>query len=506
MDETIQGEPTPEWTPEAFYTQLSKLSGSGSSADYVSWHADLQSKFALHAAVKMMVDKYKPVDSFKLAEEFPHQSEKDPQRLAYTRTPADGVSNRQLVTSIGKYLARHWPHVKDNLRRDVQALFTPDEMYIVNTMEDMIIGCELGPRSCMASVYGSIPFKHDGEHQQMKLWMEDRENNEAPDWSLHPYSAYRPDLGWSMALRKSATGIDGRALIHTYGEKKVFIRTYRRHPTDPSGWSQTDFALQGWLETQGYMKFDNWLLGTKMYIPRDPSNASRRFAPYIDGERKGLSIAPDDDVAEICDKSDANYWAENTNCFLYEGDGCGDDDENDEREYCEDCEEYFHPDDMYWVGRGDDHHVCEGCRDNYTEVRGAPRRHDRGDYITYYSHENNAVEVRGQDYYIDTEHQPNNVVCLEDGDYAEVDDTVCIDGAYYWIEDNDVVALAETHPDTDDAYGLKSECWESDDGVWWASEEHYLEHNPPVEEDEEDIDPDNPDAVEVAKEEETEVA
>ena len=88
--------------------------------DYnTSWHARLQNRFVLHPTVQLMTTLFPLKDVTQPALEFPHVSETDATRLAYTRIPADGANDRQLVTSIGKYLARHWADVGDHHRRDV---------------------------------------------------------------------------------------------------------------------------------------------------------------------------------------------------------------------------------------------------------------------------------------------------------------------------------------------------------------------------------------------------
>lgn len=61
------------------------------------------------------------------------------------------------------------------------------------------------------------------------------------------------------------------------------------------------------------------------------------------------------------------------------------DDDHGDCEICDNCEEYFDPDDMYWVrdGRGNERHVCQGCReDNYSYCDRCEEYYPN-DHVTY---------------------------------------------------------------------------------------------------------------------------
>lgn len=433
---------------------------------YKFWHANLQARFDLHPSVVRMVEKYKPKDYLQLALEYPHVSEKDSSRLAYTRSDADGANDRQLVTSIGKYLSRHWPNIDDHLRRDAQAAFTPDALVIYDTLPEIIRAIEEGPRSCMASVYGSIPFKSE-DKEKMRLWFADK-NNPEPDWGLHPYSAYLPEYGWSIATRTTPEGrIDGRALVYKDGKERVFLRTYQRHKTDPTGWSETDFTLREWLIHQGYVLVTSWPEGARLHTPYDQW-ARKISAPYVDGGCQTVEF--DGDKTSYFSATSWTHQLTDTSGFVL-----GRDQDDEDTEYCPDCDEHYPSDDMVCVGRHEDYLVCQGCRDdNYVWVRGADSRRS---FREYYAHENNTDECGN--YTIDTEYPPEGVVQLDDGGWAEIDDCVCINGDYYLEDDDDVVCLEE-NDNLDDSYGLKRYCYEVD-GKYWKDEDHYLEFNPPEE-------------------------
>lgn len=454
-----------------FDNELRYLNGAildpSNRTKYEAWHAMLQGKFVVHPTVKLMIERHRPKDVRQLALEYPHVSEKDATRLAYTRTAADGANDRQLVTSIGKYLSRHWPETKDDVRRDAQATYSPDRLEIFSTTPDIIRGIEDGPRSCMASVYGSIPFTAE-DANQMRNWFASPDEYDTPDWSKHPYSGYRPEYGWSIALRITPAGkIDGRALIYKDDDALVFLRTYRRHPTDKDGWSETDFTLQEWLKYQGYKMVDRWPEGAKIHTPS--KEYGRIFAPYIDGERKGVNF-DDQETSTITHGMDYTHWCEDTSGVVEPGRNS---DNDEDYELCDDCGSRQHLDDMYWTGRGEDNHVCEGCITGYTWVRGES---SVSPFREYYVPDDDAAFVVNNRYLIDKDNLPDDVVELEGGDFAERDDCVSIDGEYYLVDDYRVVYL-EDNDDLDDSHGLKSDCHEVG-GKWWYDEAHYLEFNP----------------------------
>lgn len=476
-----------EWSSVPFYAKLNEYKGDIGN-NYLSWHATLQNKFLLHPCVKHMVSLYKPKDFFQLALEYPHPSEIDPSRVAYTRNETDGEKDRQLVTSIGKYLSRHWPHVPDHHRRDAQALFTPDRMYVAHTTAEIIEAIEFGPRSCMASVYGSVPFS-TRDRDNMARWLENPVTAPTPPWDKHPYYCYAPEYGWGIAIRRGSTGtIDGRAITLDYKGKKLYVRTYRRHPTQIDGWSDVDHLLTAWLKHNNYVYCDYWPVGATLRTFEDNEGSGRIFMPYIDGDNRSVLFNSSTRTAMIATRDNRSHWCENTSGWVEENDWSNDDEYEEESgsERCHCCDDYFYPEAMTWTGRHGDNHVCDGCMDNhYVEVRGASTN-PRG-YKCYYVHQDFAQEVLGGDYWFDTNHIPDCVTRLHDGDYADHEDAVEIDGEYYWHDDIRIVRLTEANPDTGDEHGLRDDCYCGPNNDWYASEEHYQDYNGLTEVEEEEI-------------------
>lgn len=395
-----------------------------------TWHVVQQNKFTVHPVVLAMLKAHRPAVMVDLMFEWPHVSEKDGAMLAYTRDDAKGETDVQTLTSIGKYVARHWPKVPDHVRRDACLLFTPEKMLMVEpTTEAIIHGVQNGPTSCMKG-----------------------------DWNVHPYSVYSPALGWGMAVRLNSDGrIDGRALTWTDPDDKdrrIFARTYARNKDDPEGgYSQADQMLAAWLEAQGF-SHEDWPEGAR--LAKFTHRGGDPLLPYIDGDNQ--HVRDDDDTWIICDgDDDAEYLCDNTNGTADEVGG----------NTCEDCDDRMSGDDRCTVGRDEARQVCDSCcGDRYTYVTGTYGYGSRNS--EYYVRNHDATCVGGSWY--DTENLPDNIVELHDGDYADIDDCCCVDDEWYLSEDCVCCADGETqHLDdctmcADGEYRLSEDCVECADG------------------------------------------
>lgn len=395
------------------------------------WHSDLQQKFTLHPVVASMLA-HRPKDWQHLLLEWPHISEKDPALLAYTRDDAKGQANLQTLTSVGKYVARHWPHVADHVRRDACALYTPDRMeFLPGTVEDVIRSVQEGPKSCMQA-----------------------------DFEVHPYEVYDPKLGWAAAVRFNAAGrIDGRALTWTSptdSSVKGFVRTYARCMIDPnSGYSNADQILAAWLESQGFKHWRGWLMGTPL---AHVESRYKTVLPYIDGDNDHVCISSDGGTQhlEICEADEADYQGDST---------CGYaelvEDEDELIGECTCCgNDVYEADNRIHVGQHEEDLVGGCCSDDYSYVRGQDRR---GRTIEYYVRDDNVVHVNGERY--DEANLPDNIRQLENGDYIDTDcDDYCeIDDELY-LTDDDQVVLCE-----DGEYRLRDDCWECFHSNEWYS-------------------------------------
>lgn len=426
----------------------------------VEWHLNLQRKFELHPAVEALAEKHPPADAMLLVWQWPHVSETDGKRLAYTRDKEHGKADRQTVTSIGKYLKRHWPDLPDHVIRDAIASFTPDEFEIQEGIKALITAVELGPRSCMQSGYGSIPFDEE-QHQRLVKWLADPEGEE-PDWHLHPYSVYIPDYGWKIAVRKNAKGeIQGRCLLLETGLQKCFVRSYAR-PSNPGDYSQTDHMLEAWLKNQCFASFKAWPQGAKLDVVFHPEDEGY-LLPYIDGHndsaRRVTLCSPGhfkiDSIGEyLCENTDGTATVEEENMVE-----------------CYDCEDLVSKDDIVSV-YGGDRWVCQCCSERYVWATLTTRNRE----VEMQIHEDEAVPVyksfRAYDFgnayaYTSSENPSEGFYWIANRECFATEAFVAPDpnGDYVFIDDPEVVKLAKREDGAE--YCLKGEAWKDGTGDWY---------------------------------------
>jgi hypothetical protein len=459
-----------------------------------AWN-DMNNKFAeIHPVVyRLMTDGYAPTDYQEVVFQWPHVAVEDETQIAYTRSPEHLLADRQTRTSIGKYVARHWPHLPDHMRRDFVASFTPAEYAIWDTKELIIAGAELGPTSCMNSASGSIPFRRQQDYPELMRWFTEgkpESNNVA--WGSHPYIAYAPEHGWGIAIRLDVgdpIDVRARAIVHI--PSKVFVRSFRKS----AGYSNSDEKLEFWLAQQGYAHRSAWPLGLKLGKFEHPTSSCPVIVPYIDGDNRQLT----DMGSYLMFERDGDYACANTDgtCDGYEED----EDEDEDGDYIGDCERcgdsvHEYSSNRLIVGRDCDSNVCGNCARHYTEVRGP---NWRGRLFTYYVSDDDAVNVDGNDY--DCNNLPDSIVITHDGNYGHTDNLVEIDGDYYdpscdevcctkdgtWLMLDDCVEVdGAWYKDDDDAivqcvdgeHRVRDECWEdAHSGEWYPNSVGSVEWN-----------------------------
>jgi len=400
------------------------------------------SRYNLHPSISNAIEKYPVGDMKQLVLHWPHLSTEDPDlaTIAYTRSVQDGNRDRQVRTTLGKYLRANF-EIKDHEIRDLVGLADSAKykIEIWNTTELIIKAVDEGPSSCMS-----------------KGWSKDE----------HPYSTYAPSLGWSIAVRivKDEEGedrIDGRALIYEYLEtpksltpKKVFVRSYKRNLEDKGGYSYSDEILEAWLENQNIEKFESWPEGAKLeYFPL----GSRKFVcPYIDGYTQNISIITAQDGTKLISiERDGDYEADDTegvggySRYICDCDNCGDSIREDS--------EY------YSVGQYEDITVCYDCYEyNYTYAYGSSGEQ-------YYVHSNDIVTINGVHYHED--YLCDNGLIEINGSYYHEDDTIGdIYGDTILTEDS----IEITHGEHEGGFLHKEAAYYIEDMVF-TSEESYQE-------------------------------
>jgi len=402
-----------------------------------AWFRQQMQRHRLHPAVYDMMVKqhYQPTNWQQMLLEWPHKAITDPNRLAYTRDEKSAMHNgdsdiKAVVTTIGKYLTRHFPDAPDNIIRDLAAQYTyGGTTVITNNMGLMVRAVNRGPRSCMSSDFDLLC--DDGQHR-------------------HPYAVYDPSLGWSMAVRTGDDGeVLGRCLVHDSDEGKGFVRSYKRE-RDEMSHSGADEAIEVYLKSLGYTKWSGWPVHVRLM--RYPLRRSGFLMPYIDGNCQHVEEHGDD---LFCINDYDGYEATNTSGII------------DGHEHtCEDCGAGFDDGEGAWIGVGEDTHVCDQCLENdYTYAYSR-----RGN--NYYIPNDDVIEADGEWYDINYL-SDNSIVELDNGDYTHIDNAVYVDSqdVYYHVDDDDIVYAEDTR-----RYELLEDCWCcSESGNYYTNDEESVE-------------------------------
>jgi len=388
------------------------------------WHGREQRKYPLHPAVtKALESDHRPYDWHLLTLEWAHVSE-DSTRLAYTRDERAGEADRQTVTTVGKYITRHFRTMPDHEVRNLVALYSAGESCkFVHTMAEMLHHLHRGPPSCMVNVEVRCS---DGERR-------------------HPYQVYDPQYGWHMAVRIDNDDTVGRALCMNDGKNgKYFVRTYEK----TGGYSHADQKLHAWLLEQGYAHRGSYYDGTRLAYFETSDDF---LAPYIDGGQQHVEMYANRLVID----ENGEYECGNTSGVPSGGSN---------RPSCEDCGDRFDDGDGYWVGVYEETHICSSCCDNdYTYAYSR-----RGNQ--YYIQSNNTVKVDGS-YYDEDYLSDNNIVQLENGEYESADNCVDIDGDWYHYEDERIC-----RPEDSDEYHLTEDCWLCEESnEWYTDDTEHVE-------------------------------
>lgn len=398
------------------------------------WHAREQCRYRLHPVVIAMLKHGSPHDWHALVLEWPHISQDDPKQIAYTRDDTSGQRDRQVRTSIGKYVKRHWPRVQDNYIRDEVLAYTnrlEGRMeFLPNDVEAYVRAVQTGPQSCMK-------------------WA-----GEPDDFEYHPYRAYAPEQGWRMAVRYNAFGqICGRVLV--FEPRKVYVRSFRAYEDNPSstGYSEADEKLNVWLNGQGYKKLSAWPEGTPLARIDVHDNNCGVLVPYIDGSNQRIDIQRN----RLVIVEEGEWMATNT-----DGDA-----EECEGNTCYHCDERVRPDydEGAYLDRYDRYVCSHHLGRLYTWVPHC------GEYVL-----DGDVEYTVDGTAIDAENPPDDVTRLtrgcHEGEWANCDTITDIDGDTWHVDDEDrgdIVRLSEDSVNagewvvSDDAIEVEGEWFHDDD-------------------------------------------
>ena len=405
--------------------------------DYRVWFDRERRSAPMHPAIREAVMQAPPADWHLLVLEYPHAADRDPSRIAYTRNDAHGEADRQTVTSVGKYLTRHFPTMRDHQIRDIVMRHGPNRFELWDTVSAIVRSVQDGPHSCMR-------------------W----ENFDRNSSDTHPYETYHPDFGWRAAVRLDSSGlITARCLVNVHETPPVFVRSYSRKD---GHYSHSDEAIEVWLRDQGFTKTCDWE-GLKLKRITKGRHSDDFWAPYIDGDYKHVSDMGDHLVID----RDGDYECDRTDGHASGSSRCT----------CSDCGERHHEDDMYSVGYHCEEQVGPCCIESYTRVIG------RGGN-EYYIPENDAVYVESQDQHYDPEYlERNGIVELDCGDYVHRDDAVWLESREIWVASDDDCWVHCAHSACDEHvddcvqlengdWALEYDAWQCEhDEKWYLSDE-----------------------------------
>lgn len=389
------------------------------------WHHREQNRGYIHNAVFRAWDCAQPDSTEQLVMEWPRVSKQGDHMIAYTRDEKYGEADRQLTTSVGKYLARHFPALSSNVIRDIAALYVEADIEITHDHAMMMEIIENGPGSCMSGE--SDGFSGCGDH--------------------HPYEAYDPKYGWHMAYIKEGNSFTGRALLND----DKWVRTYRG--SNRQSYSDTDERLNAWLREQGYSKAHDWK-GYKL-ARIDVRNDCGFVAPYLDGGSKDVELHRDHLL--VVGSGDGEYDCCNTDGNADERNSCS----------CGCCGNRTSEDELFSVGRHGDESVCLNCYENdYTTVYGR-----RGEQ--YAIPNSDAIEADGE-YYDPAWLSDNDIVELHDGDYTYRGSVTWIESvSAYYPSDSDDICYTKAGDNE-----MRDDCVELADGEWCLTDEAWMcEHS-----------------------------
>lgn len=335
----------------------------------------------------------------------------DPAKLRYTPTPEYGKADRQIVTSLGKFLTKHYPSLGAQAIREAQNRWLsntkPVAFKFAETPDEVEHVYRNGPHSCMAAGGDDEPDEHPARiYGHCK----------------HTRVAYVED---------DAGRIVARCVVREDTDPKRYIRVY---PND-----QHRFAAA--LEAAGYVNNIEGLDG--LLVPAIWSG-DRLIMPYIDGVPYG-ALAPKGKVRlkTGCATRD-DFSVQNTSGYAFPHG-----EEEDNSWACPSCDTEHPSDDESRYADHEGRTYCTACEDNYTD---ALNRH--GDLIT--CHMDHCVQVEGLD-----ENVIDSTQALLANGCHRVDDR--------WYHES---MLIELHSGE---WVLSDDAMENEDGKWVRREQNREE-------------------------------
>ena len=334
-------------------------------------------------------------------EHFLHRSTERAGMVAFTPDGRYGEQDRQVRTTLGKYLKRYYT-LSDVQISTIMQLYleesTPATFHITTDPDEIEWAYENGPPSCMRRDRGNL----------------------SPRAVPHPVQCYGSIPGWEAdtALAYLKKGDKCIARVIVFPKQQHYSRLYQL--------STEAAELSAQLKAAGYTAHE-LKEGTRLRALRTEDGAL--LAPYLDGWTYGALTEIDGaEYWVLTDRSGATHDLQYAYGLPRE---VGEDDEDEDESIgdCDDCGETLYEGDDYSYTEYHDRRICGCCQDNhYTYARigrgASDWVHDDEPIYEYYgrSYTQEALDAYGL------------VICVSPNNdlIQNVNDAIEIDGDYYY--------------------------------------------------------------------------
>ncbi len=368
-----------------------------------------------------------------------HQSTVDARQIAYYPTLKHMRAQREVRTTLGKYLTKY----AEVFRLDERTIKSMAEKY--NAIVSARVGWE-------------VAFKeHDDPQGWIDVYSDEIQSCMRGESAVRVYAHELSVL--RLAYVKSGNNAVARCIVRD-DDRKGYLRVY----PDPNGHPEGRFLLDS-LKTLGYgneIDLDGVLI-------QAIEHGSAYVCPYIDSGYNGTQSV---DTVRRSGKTyllvgEGSYSASNTSGLTNPScscDRCGDAVDEDDTSYVE-CDEV---------------RVCQDCLDNnYTYAYGRLRHGE-----DYYREEDCIQANNGNNYVTEYAHEHDIYECDVDGDWYSLDDMYSFEEGYVYV--NNAIDLDHKHISSDlDAAHPDYVTTLSDGTVCHSDdEEHYQSEIDELDEDE----------------------
>lgn len=308
----------------------------------------------------------------------------DRTKIRYTPSAEYGKADRQIVTTLGKFLTKHYKDVlsAEQIRHwanQWSAHTQPVELKFADTADEVEHVYVNGPQSCMS---GSGDF-HSDEHPA-RLW----------GYCKHTRVAYAERNGKIVA----------RTVVREDVEPKIYVRIYPDYQT----------AFEEALQAAGYKHDFEGLEGLVVPAMRDGRGY---LMPYVDG------ISTASEVSGGLRLGCGPLSTHQTN-----GRTC---EEEDDSWQCPECGAWHDSNEAEIYSDFTDTSFCSSCDENWVYARThCGESHVRVDDAAEYKRRWYSTDRRTLAHYDlvmldDNLYSTEDLVTLEDGDLCHMDDAVC---------------------------------------------------------------------------------